>query len=187
VLTSATAHVTTTTATPNFLIPNGTFVVELILFLIVFGIVATVILPPITGAMKERADKVRSALNASDEGQAEADRLVAERQQVLDGARAEARSLLEAAGASSEALFEEGRTKGQAEHDRVLAEARPQLDAERRGVEEELMGKMGELVGAAAAQVVRTPLDADQHRRIIDEAVARVTSAAVPAIPENGA
>ena len=73
-----------------FLLPNATFFVELILFLVIFGVVAKVILPPIQAAMDERARTVRAAQEASDEGQAEAERLVETRVEVLERARAEA-------------------------------------------------------------------------------------------------
>lgn len=169
---------TTTTSAPIFLIPNGTFVVELVLFIIVLGIVAKFILPPITGATEERARKVRNALQASDDGRVEADRLVSERHETLDGARAEARSRLEQAAAEVDALLTTARDEGQAEHDRLLAAAVPQIEAERHEVEEALLGKMTELVVAAATQVVGVPLDAAKHRKVIDDAVTRATSGA---------
>lgn len=185
---TATPSTTTSTTTPIFLVPNGTFVVELVLFVVVLGIVAKFILPPLRGAMDERAQKVRSALQASEQGQVEAARLVTERRAVLDAARAEARSLLEQAAARAEALVDEAREQGQVEHDRIVAEARPRIDAERRRVEDELLATMGALVVAAAAQVVGAPLDADKHRTVVDEAVARVTGAGAPdARAENGA
>ncbi|MCU1495479.1 MAG: synthase subunit [Acidimicrobiaceae bacterium] len=175
VLTAA-STTTTTTSPPIFLIPNGTFVVELILFIVVLGIVAKFILPPMQKAMDERSSTIRSALQAGDQGQAEAEHLAVERREVLESARAEARSLLDTAGARSAELFEQGRSRGRGEHDRILAEAQPRIDEERRAVERELTGRMGELVVAAAGSVVGEPVDVAKHRQVIDEAVARVLS-----------
>lgn len=177
VLTAA-SSVTSTTSTPIFIIPNGTFIVELILFIIVLGVVARFILPPLKHAMDERAATIRAALDASDEGRAEAERLVEERIQVLEGARAEARSLLEAGGTHADEFFQAGRVRGQEEHDQILAEAQPRIDEERRGVERELTAKMGELVVAAAGRVVGEPVDATKHRQVIDDAVARASRVA---------
>jgi len=171
------ASATTTKSTPIFLLPNGTFFAELILFVLIFGFVAKVILPPLKGAMDERARTVRSAQQASDEGQAEAVRLVEERRKVLDDARTEARSALDEAAQEAEQLFEEGRAKAQAEHDRILAEAAPQFDEERRRVEQELSAKLGELVAAAASQVVGGTIDPARHQHVIDDAVAQVVGA----------
>jgi F-type H+-transporting ATPase subunit b len=169
----AASTVTTTTSAPIFLLPNGTFIVELVLFIIVFAVVAAVILPPLQKAMDGRAQVVRAAQQASDQGQAEAERLVAERHEVLSRARAEARSVLESASADADALFQQGRARGQAEHDRILSEAEPRLEEERAGIERELLGRVSELVVAAAGRVVGAPVDAVKHRTVIDEAVRR--------------
>src|ERR1700749_2587406 len=42
----------------NFLIPNGTFFVELIIFLIVLGVIGTFVVPPIAKVLKERDNTV---------------------------------------------------------------------------------------------------------------------------------
>ena len=38
----------------NFLVPNGTFFVVLIIFLIVLGVIGTFVVPPISKVLKER-------------------------------------------------------------------------------------------------------------------------------------
>src|ERR1700689_3728064 len=40
----------------NFLLPNGTFFVVLIIFLIVLGVIGTFVVPPISKVLKERDD-----------------------------------------------------------------------------------------------------------------------------------
>src|SRR3984885_16028705 len=42
----------------NFLIPNGTFFVVLIIFLIVLGVIGTFVVPPIMRVLQEREDMV---------------------------------------------------------------------------------------------------------------------------------
>jgi F-type H+-transporting ATPase subunit b len=168
----AAATTTTVATTSNFLIPNGTFVVELVLFLIVLGIVAKFILPPIEKVMNERESAVRSSLEASHAGQAEADRLVRERRETLDGARAEARGMLEKAAGESARLVEEARARGLAEHARALAEAQPGLASERARLQDEVLGKVDEIVIAAASQIIGEPLEVGRHRATIDALVA---------------
>ena len=46
----------------NFLIPNGTFFVVLIIFLIVLGVIGTFVVPPITKVLKERENMVTKTL-----------------------------------------------------------------------------------------------------------------------------
>lgn len=166
------AATTSTSSAPIFIVPNGTFFPELILFMIVLGVVAKFILPPIQAAMDDREKAVRSALTESDEGQIEAVRLARERAVVLDTGRGEARSLLEAAGRDAEAAIEAARAAGRAEHDRLIAQATPAIESERERVRAELSGRLGELVVAAAERVVGIPVDATRHAGVIGEAVA---------------
>src|ERR1700744_4562418 len=42
----------------NFLVPNGTFFVVLIIFLIVLGVIGTFVVPPISKVLKERDNMV---------------------------------------------------------------------------------------------------------------------------------
>ena len=51
----------------NFLVPNGTFYVELIAFVIMFAILAKWIIPPINKAMAARQDAIRNQFKELDE------------------------------------------------------------------------------------------------------------------------
>ena len=59
---------TTDLAAGNLLIPNGTFIVELIIFAIVLVIMWRFVVPPIVKALQDRADRV--ARTASEREQA---------------------------------------------------------------------------------------------------------------------
>ncbi len=158
-------------ATPIFLIPNGTFFVELVLFVVVLGVVAKFILPPLQQAMNERSRRVREALQASDEGHVTAAALDTDRLAVLDAARAEARSLLDEAGRAVDELFAQARARGQAEHDRIIAEAEPVIEAERRRVRAEMADRLSGLVTTTAERVLGAGLDASRHDALIADAL----------------
>src|ERR1700685_240123 len=49
---------TASQAEGNFLVPNGTFFVVLIIFLIVLGVIGTFVVPPISKVLKERDNMV---------------------------------------------------------------------------------------------------------------------------------
>jgi len=164
----ATAAVTTTTATPNFLVPNGTFFVELVIFIVVLGIVARFILPPMQRVMAERSDRIRSGIEAGEEGRSEAERLERARRAKLDAARAEARSLLESAQRDAESQREAARQRGQAEYDRLLVEAQSSIDAERQATIDEVSGSLETLVVDAAERIVGQPVDPGRHRDAIE-------------------
>jgi F-type H+-transporting ATPase subunit b len=92
--------------TSNFLIPNGTFFVVLIIFLIVLGVIGKWVVPPVSKVLSEReamlkqtvedSRKAADQFSAADEDyQAEMAKARAEASKVRDDARAEGRKILE--------------------------------------------------------------------------------------------
>jgi F-type H+-transporting ATPase subunit b len=90
----------------NFLIPNGTFFVVLIIFLIVLGVIGKWVVPPISKVLHERDAMVKQTVedsrkaadqfSAADEDyQAEMAKARGEASKLRDGARAEGRKVLE--------------------------------------------------------------------------------------------
>ena len=70
-----------------FLLPNGTFFVELIVFIVLIMIIGKKIIPPVTGAMAERQERIRASLDAADQARADATAADDERRAVLEEAR----------------------------------------------------------------------------------------------------
>lgn len=157
----------------NFLIPNGTFIFELLMFIIVLGIVAKFILPPLQNAMEERDAKVRAALQASEEGHHEAERLDAERREVLDQARHEARQIIEDAAREVERLRTEARQRGQSEFERQITAAQAIIDRERAQLQAESIGKLESVVVAAAEHIIGLDVDPAKHHATIAAAIAQ--------------
>jgi len=92
--------------TSNFLVPNGTFFVVLLIFLIVLGVIGTFVVPPIMRVLHERDEMVAKTVENNREGDkqfaaAESDYQAAmararrEATGIRDGARAEGRTILE--------------------------------------------------------------------------------------------
>ena len=156
-----------------FLLPNGTFVFELVIFIIVLGVVAKYILPPIQAALSERERLIREAQRASDESQHEADRLAREREEALADARAEARALLEAASREIDERKAAAAPGIQAEHDALLNAAGTNLAGEASRVRDEVGARLQSLVISAAAQVLGADIDPGRHRDVIDRALQR--------------
>jgi F-type H+-transporting ATPase subunit b len=154
------------------LIPNGTFIFELILFIIVLGIIAKYILPPVQKAIDDREGRVRAALDASDEGRAQADALVVAAEATVVRARAEARAILEEANAAAERARDEAHARAGAEHDRIVSAATAAVDAERGSLRDELIGGLDTLVVAAAERVIGARVEASRHREVLDAAAA---------------
>ncbi len=78
----------------NFLVPNGTFIVVLLAFLVVLWVIGKKVLPILNKALAERQDQIRGELEAADKAKADAEEADAERRAVLEQARVQAREIV---------------------------------------------------------------------------------------------
>lgn len=158
--------------TSNFLIPNGTFIVEIIAFVIVLLIVARYILPPVNRMLKQRQDAIRSEISAADEAKADAEAADQERRAALEMARQQAREIVEQANRTAERLAAETQARGQSEYDRLVDSADGDIQLARQRALEEAAGRLGDLVVEVVERIIGREMDAAAHRDLIDEAVA---------------
>lgn len=164
-----------------FLLPGFTFVLELIGFLLTLLVVAKFPLPQLRRAMTERANHIRNSIEAAEQARADAERLDAERRQLLEAARQEARAIVEQATQIAEELQDEGRQRGQQEFDRIVQTARSEIELERQRARDEVMADVGTLVLQAAERVIGAALDAERHHALVDEAIS-AAQASEPAL-----
>lgn len=154
-----------------FLIPNGTFLAELIAFILVLGFFARVIIPVLRRAMNERQASILASIEAAEQSRNEAAQAAQQRREALEAARQEARQIVDQANEVSEQLKEEGRQRGQDEYDRLVAAARSEIELERQRARDEVMSEVGDLVLRAAERVIGGGLDDDRHRALVNEAI----------------
>ena len=91
-----------TTIAGIFLLPNGTFFIELIVSLVLLFLIYKYVLPPINKALTERQEKIRESLEAADKARADAEAADDERRNVLEEARQQAREIVATANRTAE-------------------------------------------------------------------------------------
>src|ERR1700734_1186882 len=127
----------------NFLMPNGTFFVVLIIFLIVLGVIGTFVVPPISKVLKERDNMVTKT--AAD--------------------NKKAAEQFAAAQEDYESAMAAARVKASAARDQARAEGRKVLEEQRRRVEEEVSSTLQDAAeqlkreGDAVAAELRSRVD----------------------------
>ncbi|HEY1635291.1 MAG TPA: F0F1 ATP synthase subunit B [Acidimicrobiales bacterium] len=113
----------------NFLVPNATFIVELIAFVVVLALAARFIIPPIDRAMKRRQDAIADALAKGDEAERRLIDADAEYRDRVAAGRRKARLFVERSRRLGDQLREDARRSG--EEERARRVARAQADIER--------------------------------------------------------
>jgi F-type H+-transporting ATPase subunit b len=159
-----------------FLLPNGTFFVELFVFLVIIFLIGKYILPPVNKAMKERQEKISSALDAADQARTDALAADDERRGALEEARHQAREIVATANKTAESVRTEAQAKGQAEFERIVANAETEVNLARQRAVEEASARMGEIVMEVVERVIGREVSAEAHSDLIDEAVAALNA-----------
>lgn len=148
----------------NFLVPNGTFVVELFAFAIMVFILARYVIPPINKAMTERQNQIRKEFADLDEAQSDARRAEKEFKEQLAQARHEAAKIREDAREQGAGIIAEMRVQAQEESERILRHARAQLEAERNQAVQSLRNEVGTMATTLAGRIVGESLEDDDRR-----------------------
>jgi len=161
-----------------FLLPNGTWFVELAVVVIILWVVTKYALPMLNAAIEARQDKIRTALAAADEARAAADAAGDERARVLNEAREQARDIVTNAQALSDQVKAESGARGQAEYDRIVAQANAEVAAARQRAIDEASARIGEIVFELVAKVVGREVDQSAHQDLVREAVAALNAEA---------
>jgi F-type H+-transporting ATPase subunit b len=165
----------------NFLVPNATFFVELVIFLLILFVIWRYVVPPIRKVTSERQEMVRRQIEES--------RLAKERLEQADAKYAEALSeaRTEAAKIRDEARAEAGKIKAelrdQAEREVALIRQRgqEQLDRQREQVKRELSAEIGRLALTLAERIVGESLEDEARRRgTVDRFIAELEGMAAP-------
>lgn len=161
-------------ATSNFLVPNGTFIVVLLAFLVVVWVVGKKVLPVLNKALTERQDQIRGELEAADKAKADAEDADAERRAALEEARVHAREIVSQANTTAERRIAEAVDQANEAAARIMAAADAEVVTARQAAVEEVTARVGEIVLAAAERVIGREIQAADHRDLIDEAIAAV-------------
>jgi F-type H+-transporting ATPase subunit b len=153
----------------NFLVPNGTFIAELVAFLILLWLIHRYVLPPLAKAMTARQDMIDRSIKDSQEAKERLEAAEAEYRELLDQTKADASRIREEARAEGRAIIDELRTKAQEEADRVRTRGEEQLAAEREQVVAALRADLGRLATELATRIVGESLDDDEMQsRVVD-------------------
>ncbi|MGD9525485.1 F0F1 ATP synthase subunit B [Pseudonocardia sp.] len=138
----------------NFLLPNGTFFVELLIFAIVFLVFRRWIVPPLAKAMKERDDMIRKQAEDREESARRLRQAEQRYQEALAEARGEAARIRDEARADAQRIRDEMREQADQEVARIHADGERQLAAQREQAVAELRGEIGGLADDLAARIV---------------------------------
>jgi len=153
---------------------DKSLIIQMLNFLILLAILHRLLYKPLLAKMQERGVAIKASLEAAEAARAEAARQQEESAERIRAAYAEAQSIraaaLKEAAEEQRKLVESARREAQL----LVESARAQTEADIRRAREELRREVTDIAIAVAEKLVRKSLRDEEHRRIVDDAIARI-------------
>jgi F-type H+-transporting ATPase subunit b len=165
--------------TNNFLIPNGTFIFEWLVFIIVLVFLAKKVIPRISAMIEKRQETIRQQFEDAKTAKDEAERARAEYQEALAETRHEISRLREEANAEKAQILDEARASAREEASAIAESERAKLVTERQQILLSLRNEIGELAFTLSEKIVHESLRSeDRQRQLVEDFIAGVGSGA---------
>lgn len=149
-----------------------------VIFGIVFFLLAKFGFPVITGMVDERSAKIAQSLKDADEIQARMEQWNKDHAQMLEDVRKEQSAILREATETKAKIIADARDAAKAEADKILADAKLQIAAEKESALRDVRKEVALLSVQVAEKVLRHELqDEGNDRAFIDQLVDEATQA----------
>ena len=160
----------------SFLVsPNlGLMIWTLLVFGITMYVLSKVAFPRIQEALDRRANLIRDSIDEAEKTRNEANEILEEYRGRLKEAREQADDIVARARKAAETTTADAAEQGREKREELLAAARRDIEAETRRSLERIRKEVADLTVLTTEKVTRKSLDADDQKRLIDEALAEV-------------
>jgi F-type H+-transporting ATPase subunit b len=149
----------------------GLMIWTLVAFGITFYVLKRFAFGPIQKLIDERRDRIENAIDEADKARSEARQLLEQHRALIGQAKNESATILADARKVVEAQMQRVREEAEVERQRRLEETRKQIDAETARALDQIRNEVADLTIEATERVVGKVLDAEDQRRLIDEAI----------------
>jgi F-type H+-transporting ATPase subunit b len=150
----------------------------LVVFCIVFAVLALKVWPTISRGLDERAAKIRSEIEAAEMAQQQARQALKEYEANLARARAEAQKMLDDAKAQQTAIAADLRARAEVELTAMREKAKRDIDGAKRAALAELYEHTGNLAAAMAAKILKREINTADQQRLVQESLTELQTAA---------
>lgn len=148
---------------------NATFFAQMVVFFILWWVVAKFIWPPLVKALDERAKKIADGLAAAEKGKAELELANKRVDVALAEARAEGAQRVADAEKRAQMVAEEIKHNAQAEAARIVAQAKADAEQQVTKAREQLRDQVAVLAVKGAEQILKREVNAQVHADLLNQ------------------
>jgi F-type H+-transporting ATPase subunit b len=152
----------------------GLMIWTLILFLFTMWVLSKLAFPKIQEALDRRAKTIAESLDTAERQRQESDELLAEYRARLAEAREQADDIMARARKSAETFEAEAAVAGKEKREDLVNAAKRDIEAETRRSLDQIRREVADLTVLATEKVTRKSLNAEDQRRLVEEALAEV-------------
>lgn len=138
----------------NFLVPNGTFFVVLIIFLIVLGVIGTFVVPPVMRVLQERDEMVTKSMDNNRQADKQFAAADADYQAAMAKARREASGIRDEARAEGRRILDDMKGRASEEASSAMQKAAEELKQQSDAINADLSASMETLAATLASRVL---------------------------------
>lgn len=148
---------------------NATFFAQMVVFFILWWVVAKFIWPPLVKALDERAKKIADGLAAAEKGKAELELANKRVDQALAEARTEGAQRVADAEKRAQLTADEIKQNAQAEAARIITQAKAEAEQQVTRAREQLRDQVAVLAVKGAEQILKREVNAQVHADLLNQ------------------
>jgi F-type H+-transporting ATPase subunit b len=141
----------------------------MVVFFILWWVVAKFVWPPLIKALDERAAKVADGLAAAEKGKVDLDLATKRADQALAEAKSEGTQRIAEAEKRAQQSAEEIKQNAQAEAARIIAQAKSEAEQQVIRARDVLRNEVAVLAVKGAEQILRREVDPKAHAALLDQ------------------
>lgn len=151
-----------------------TGVTALVLFVIVFGLMYTMVWPKIVAGLDERNDKIMGEIAAAEDARHQAKVALDEYEKNLAEARTQAQQMLEETKATQIQLAAQLKSRAEVELTEMREKAKADIDAAKKQALNELYSESVNLATVMAGKILQREVSVNDEQRLMDESLAEL-------------
>ena len=148
---------------------NATLFAQMVVFFILWWVVAKFVWPPLIKALDERAAKVAEGLAAAEKGKVDLDLATKRADQALAEAKSEGTQRIAEAEKRAQQSAEEIKQNAQTEAARIIAQAKSEAEQQVIRARDVLRNEVAVLAVKGAEQIFRREVDPKSHAALLDQ------------------
>jgi F-type H+-transporting ATPase subunit b len=157
----------------------GLMIWTLAVFLFTMWVLSKLAFPRIQEALDRRANAIRESIDQAERTRQEADELLAEYRARLKEAREQADEIMARARKAADSAKNQATEEGRNKREELLAAARRDIEAETRRSLDRIRKEVADLTVLTTEKVTRKALDAEDQKKLVEEALAEVDFSAL--------